>query len=569
MKGIGASPGIAIGVALVLKKEKAKITGTRLQTDDEFRSEQVKFQNAIDAAVTEIDKIKKSVSQDDGSVEILEVQIELLQDEQIKQDVIAKIISERKNANDAVIEVIQSAAETFRNMDDEYFSARAADVLDAGDRILKNLNEVSQSLSTIVEKNTIIIAEDILPSDTITMDISKIKGFATQSGGKTSHAAIIAKTRGIPAVVGCGNGLNSIQTNDTVIIDGDTGFVFVHPSEEMIAEYEQKQKKFLERIVLLHVLKNIPARTTDGFEIKLLANISYATDLEESFEFGSEGSGLFRTEFLFMDRNSLPGEEEQFIFYKNISQKAKGKPIIVRTLDIGGDKQLPYLDLPFEQNPFLGYRAIRISLDKQDIFITQLRAILRASVYGDLRIMLPMISSIDEIIQAKKILENVKGNLSSQNISFNKEIKLGIMVEIPSAAIIADILAPEVDFFSIGTNDLCQYTLAVDRMNEKVKYLYDPFNPGVLRLIENTIRQGKKYHHHVGMCGELAGDPLATLLLLGMGLTEFSMSAASIPEIKNIIINTSIANAQDVYLKAMAMKDSKTITAYLQEQIKR
>ncbi len=566
MKGIGASPGIAIGRALVIKKQVAVVRGILLQDEEAVQWEAEKFERAVKAAILEVEAIKAALAATrENNLDILETQVELLDDEQIKEDVIAKIKHEKKTANDAVIEVIDDAMEVFSNMKDEYFSARIADVQDAGNRILKHLNGALQTATQITEENTIIIAEDISPSDTIALDITKVGGFATQQGGKTSHAAIIAKAKGIPAVVGCGDELNIIKTNDWIIIDGTTGLVIADPSLNEIEAYTIKKNEYAAQAVLLKALKGVAATTTDGVQITLLANTGNAEDLEESFEYGSEGSGLLRTELLFMGRTSLPTEDEQFEFYKSVALKAKGRPVIVRTLDIGGDKPLPYFGLPAEQNPFLGYRAIRICLDRQDIFITQLKAILRASIFGNLKIMFPMICNVQEVRQAKGILEEAKKQLSAGNVAFNAAIPVGIMIEIPSAAVTADILAKEVDFFSIGTNDLCQYTLAVDRMNEKIKYLYDPFNLGVLRLIQNVIEQGRKHKIHVGMCGELAGDPAATLLLLGMGLNDFSMSATSIPYIKKIIINTSIAKAKGICSKVMAMDSSEDIINYLHE----
>jgi phosphotransferase system enzyme I (PtsI) len=568
MKGIGASPGIAIGKALVIKKQEPTVTGIALQSRDDVQQEIEKFEQAVRSAAEEIRAIKTSLPDDDSSLEILEIQIELLLDEQIREDVVRKITADNKNASDSVIEVIDQALETFRNMSDEYFSARAADVQDAGNRILRHLNGTLSGTSHAMGENTIIIAEDMSPSEAVTIDITKVSGIATQAGNRTSHAAIIAKAKGIPAVVGCGAGLTTINSDDPVIVDGTEGLVIVQPSQTILDEYIARKEGFAKQAVLLSSLKDVAAATTDGVSVKLLANISNADEMESSFSYGSEGSGLLRTELLFMGRDALPGEEEQFAFYREIALKAKGKPVIVRSLDIGGDKQLPYFNLPAEQNPSLGYRAIRICLDRKDIFITQLRAILRASIFGDLRIMLPMVSSVQEIRRAKEILQEVKADLSSTGIAFSKNIALGIMIEIPSAAVTADILAKEVDFFSIGTNDLCQYTLAVDRMNEQVKHLYDPFNPGVLRLIQNVIEQGNKHGIHTGMCGELAGDVSATLLLLGMGLREFSMSAASIPYVKNIILHNSVATAREICGKVMGMGSSQDIVHYLQEGTK-
>jgi len=567
ISGIGVSPGIAIGKAHVIKKQAVVLTSILLLNDEEITIAIEKFDNAVAVSVTEVETMMSSHNASQGSegLEILEAHIELLSDPQIREDVMEKIKTERKNVNDAVIEVIQAAVEIFKSMDNDYMSARAADIEDIGNRLVKNLASDIEA-SHEYEAGTIIIAEDLAPSDTISMDITKIAGFATQIGGKTSHAAIIAKSRGIPAVVGCGVDLKSVQDGDSLILDGQSGCIIINPGKELIENFETKRESWVKELNLLKSLKDTSANTADGTEIHLLANIADSAEMENALEFGAQGSGLFRTEFLFLGRNDFPSEEEQFEFYKAVALKAKGKPVTVRTLDIGGDKQLPYFNFPEEQNPFLGYRAIRLCLDRKDIFITQLKAILRASAFGKLKIMFPMIATMNEIQAAKAVLKEAMQMLKDQGVSFDNDIKIGIMIEIPSAAVIADLLAKEVDFFSIGTNDLTQYTLAVDRMNEKIKDLYDPFDPGVLRLIANVIEQGHKNHIEVGMCGELAGDPRATLLLLGMGLKEFSMSALSIPVIKNKIIKTNLADAQKTHQEVMQMDNSKDITNYLQEK---
>jgi phosphoenolpyruvate-protein phosphotransferase (PTS system enzyme I) len=569
MFGIGVSPGISIGQAHVIKKIAAVSSGIILDTFEAKKIEIEKFNTAVKSAVNEVEGIKtnKHLNLKSEDIEILDTQIEFLNDPQIKSDVLDKINNENKTANDAVIDVIVAAVLMFKNLDDEYFRARAADVQDIGNRIVKHLNN-NWSANQEFDENTILIAEDIAPSDTITLDITKISGFATQLGGKTSHAAIIAKAKGIPAVVACGNGLKQIENNDTIILDGSTGEVIISPDQNTIETYKAKQIDFIKKSSLLKSLKELPATSTDGKNVNLFANISNADDLEQVFENGGEGVGLLRSELLFMSRNSFPGEDEQFQFYKQVALKSRNKPVIIRTLDIGGDKQLSYFGIPHENNPFLGYRAIRICLNQKDIFLTQLKAILRASAFGKLKIMFPMICNVEEVRQAKACVQQVKDELTLSGIMFNNSIELGIMIEIPSAAMISDILAKEVDFFSIGTNDLCQYTLAVDRMNEKVAGLYNHFNPGVLRLIDNVIKQAHNQKKHVGMCGEMASDPLAALLLLGMGLDEFSMGAASIPYIKNIIISNSMTKAREIYGRVMEMDNSDSITSYLQEVLK-
>src|SRR5258708_6333794 len=580
MKGIGVSPGISIGRACVIRKKAAMLTGILLQDEAAVLADISAYDAAVKAAVQEveilIDRGRSSLPQE--SLDILETQIELLGDPQIRSNVVRKITDDKKNVNDAFIEVVRDTVQLFKNMQDDYLSARASDIDDIGARILKHLpasgvsgdsgqsgQEGGQVNGQSCVPDTILIAEDITPSDTITMDTTHIIGFATRAGGKTSHAAIIAKSRGIPAVVGCGDDLSLVADQDMIILDGLNGLVFVNPDPETIAGYQLKKAAYSQQSGLLGTLAAIPACTTDGVVIKLLANIGEAGDLVQVFDKGGEGVGLLRTELLFMKRNSFPTEEEQFEFYKKIALGAGTKPVTVRTLDIGGDKQLSYFRLPAEQNPFLGYRAIRISLDREELFITQLKAILRASAFGNFKIMFPMIGNIRELRLAKAALAKAKSELSAEHRAFDSTIATGIMIEIPAAALTADLLAGEADFFSIGTNDLCQYTLAVDRMNERVKDLYDPFDPGLLRLIRFTIEQGLKNNIPVSLCGELASDPLATLLLLGMGLTEFSMSAPSIPFIKNIINNNSLSKAKEVVKKVMGMDNSQDIVTYLQE----
>lgn len=568
INGIGVSPGIAIGKAFVLKKMEARVNGLRLNNEDEILQEIKDFDHAVKLATHEIENIKANgtIKLNGEELAILETQIELITDPQIREDVMEKICAEKINANDALLQVVDAIVQLFENMDDEYMRARSSDMKDITSRILKHLNKTETVLHRF-EPDTILIAEDLTPSETITMDARFITGLATQTGSKTSHTAIIARSKGIPAVVNCGPQLEEIRDNDVIIIDGSKGILHVNPNENVLREYQILVIDYQKQAAVLKLLKDKSAITLDGTKIILSGNISSATELESIFGHGAEGVGLLRTEMLFMNRDGFPDEEEQFECYKTIALNARGKQVIVRTIDIGGDKHLPYFNLPAELNPFLGYRAIRICLDRKDLFIIQLKAILRASAFGNLKIMFPMISNITEIREAKKILEEAKSLLRLQNISFDTNIQVGIMIEIPSAAITADILAEEVSFFSIGTNDLCQYTLAVDRMNEKISHLYDPFNPGVLRLIKNVIDQGRKHNIHVGMCGEMASDPLATQLLMGMGLEAFSMSATSIPTIKKIVLSGSMAKAKEICERVMEMNNSAQIISYLAQTL--
>jgi len=564
IKGIGVSPGISIGKARWLNKMKGVATGVLLQNEEGILEATILFETAIRLSVEEIEALleERNASLSEEEMAILEIQVELITDPQLNDDVLALIRVDKKNANDALLEVIASLVKLFESMEDEYMRARSADMKDAGDRIWKNLHKHQTSLQNY-EPGTIIIAQELAPSDTIGMDLRYIAGFATQAGSSTAHTAIIARAKGMPAVVGCGIALNDVKDGALLILDGKAGEVYCNPDNEIIEIFREKQARFIRLNEELKQLKNVPAITTDGTKITLLANIGGVDDLEAINDNGGEGVGLFRTELLFMERASFPSEDEQFELYKQVALRSKGRPLIIRTMDLGGDKDLPYFDLPVEQNPFLGYRAIRICLDRPDVFLAQLKAILRASVFGDVRIMFPMISGAQELRAAKSALEDAKRLLAGSGIPFNAQIKTGIMIEVPSAAITADILAKEADFFSIGTNDLCQYTLAVDRMNSKISYLYDPFDPAVLRLIGFVLDQAAKHGIPAGMCGELAGDPLATKLLLGMGLRDFSMSAATIPAIKKIIISASLEEAKRVYETVKQMDNSETIKAYL------
>jgi phosphotransferase system enzyme I (PtsI) len=566
MMGIGVSPGFAIGRAFWLRKQTARLSGLLLADGAAVDKEAGVYREGVVAAMAELSLLMASASADEAA--ILEVQVELLQDPAWEEEVIRRIAEEKLPAGDAVLLTMEQFVALFENMDDEYLRARAADMKDIGGRVFRQLAELGQlpglpggrlsglpgsgqlpglagggemsgSLtggSLPAGDGWIVVAEDLTPSDTMGLDGDRVVGFVTQSGGKTSHAAIVARIKGLPAVAGIGEELESIKDGDELVLDGESGIVLVNPSEEVVLDYYRKKAVFIERQQLLRSLKDRVAQTRDGVKVHLQANIATAADMDQALAFGAEGVGLLRTELLFMQRDSMPTEEEQFTFYKNVLLRSGGRPVTIRTLDIGGDKPLPYLDLPREENPFLGYRAIRICLDRKDLFLTQLRAILRAGVFGSCRIMFPMISSVEELLAAKAMVAAARAELSREGTPFAADVPVGIMIEIPSAALTADILAKEADFFSIGTNDLCQYTLAVDRMNEKIAALYDPFHPAVLRLIRMVIEEGHRAGIPVGMCGELAGDVRATEMLFRMGLREFSMNAPSIPEVKEIII---------------------------------
>lgn len=545
MNGIGVSPGIAIGRAYLLRRQKQQVSGLLLADEAAVGREMSLYRGAVKAAMDELEALTAGASgrMSLAEAEILAVQVELLQDPSWDEEVIRRIEEEKMPARDAVLLATEQFVQLFQQMEDAYFQARAADVQDVGSRVVRLLG--GEAVMGMPEgEGWIVVAEELSPSDTMALDTSRVAGFVTQAGGKTSHAAIVARLRGLPAVVGVGAALTSVVDGDEVVLDGVSGVVLVNPASALVGEYRSMRTAFLQHRQLLQSLKDREAVTSDGVRVHLQANIATAEDMEQALEQGAEGVGLLRTELLFMERDRFPTEEEQFDFYKNVLLRSGGWPVTIRTLDIGGDKSLPYFGLPKEDNPFLGYRAIRICLDRKDLFLTQLRAILRASVFGKCRIMFPMIGSVEELREAKAMVAKARAELTAEGIAFAAELPVGIMIEIPSAALTADLLAKEADFFSIGTNDLCQYTLAVDRMNEKIAALYDPFHPAVLRLIRMVIEEGRKAGIPVGMCGELAGDVQATVLLLGMGLREFSMSAASIPEIKNVIIHTGAASKE-------------------------
>lgn len=538
------------------------------EDDPSDLSEVAKFDNAVQASAGELQAVidNKGSGLQAEETEILETQIEFLRDPQIRTGVLKKIAEEHLPVYEALTLVIHELKAVFDNMDDEYMRARSADIQDIGNRLLRHLSGSSELTVIPPGRDIIIIAEDISPSETIAMNPEHIAGFATRTGAAASHTAILARAKGIPAVVACGEELNLIRNDDMIILDGRKGIVLVNPDSRCLEDYIRLKAENARRAEQLRSLKDMAAVTADGTEIELLGNISDVDELRNVMAHGGRGVGLLRTEMLFMGRHSYPDEEEQFEFYRSIAESAGDLPVIVRTLDIGGDKQLDYFDIPAEQNPFLGYRAIRICLDRPDLFITQLKAILRASVYGNLKIMFPMISCVGELKEAKLIMEATKAQLRKNAVAFRENIETGIMIEVPSAALTADILAREADFFSIGTNDLCQYTLAADRMNEKVGHLYNPYDPAVLRLIKYVIEQANKNNIGVGICGEMASEPLAVKLLLGMGLRHFSVSASSLPDVKQLILNANIDEARSLCEKVMEQDSAENVIRFLQER---
>lgn len=534
-KGIAASIGYAIGQVFIKENKEIKIEGKIIKDID---VEKNRLNKAVIASKEQILKIKERAEKGLGrdKADVFESHIMLLDDPEFIGAVIMHIESNKINAEQALNQVVGMYIDIFHSIEDEYMRERAVDVKDVGDRVLSNLlGEFTYDLNGLKE-NTIIAAHDLTPSDTAQLDKSKVIGFMTDVGGKTSHSAIMARTLEIPAVVGLIDITKNVKNGDTVILDGEEGIVLVNPDKATIAKYTKKKEALKKKSEEFKKLINLPTVTKGGKQVKVVGNIGKPEDIHKVLENGGDGVGLFRTEFLYMNRDDMPSEEEQFEAYKYVARKGEGKSIVVRTLDIGGDKSLPYMPLPREMNPFLGYRAIRLCLGRKDIFKVQLRALIRASAFGNIKIVFPMISSLEEFLEAKKVLKECMDELRSEGKDFNENLEVGIMVEVPSVAICADELAKYVDFFSIGTNDLIQYTLAADRMNEKVSYLYNPKHPAVLRLIKMTIEAAHKEGKWCGMCGEAAGDEDMIPTLLEYGLDEFSMSATSILKAKHIIM---------------------------------
>lgn len=527
INGIAASDGVAIAKAYLLVEPDLSFTNEKVtDTDAEIQ----KFRNALEASKIELTKIRNNAEKQLGpdKAAIFDAHLLVLDDPELIQPIEDKIANEKVSAPEALDEVTSQFITIFESMDNEYMRERAADIRDVSKRVLAHLLGVELPNPSMIDESVIIVGNDLTPSDTAQLNKEFVQGFVTNIGGRTSHSAIMSRSLEIAAVVGTKSVTKEVKQGDMVIVDGITGDVIVDPTEDELIAYQNKRERFFEDKKELQKLRDAETVTIDGEHAELAANIGTPDDLYGVMENGAEGIGLYRTEFLYMGRDQMPTEDEQFEAYKKVLETMKDKRVVVRTLDIGGDKELPYLNLPKEMNPFLGYRAIRLCLDQQDIFRIQLRALLRASAYGKLNIMFPMVATINEFRDAKAILLEEKENLKNDGHDVSDEIELGIMVEIPSTAALADIFAKEVDFFSIGTNDLIQYTMAADRMSERVSYLYQPYNPAILRLVKQVIEASHKEGKWTGMCGEMAGDETAIPLLLGLGLDEFSMSATSI-----------------------------------------
>ncbi|HDJ7341724.1 TPA: phosphoenolpyruvate--protein phosphotransferase [Staphylococcus aureus] len=528
IKGIAASDGVAIAKAYLLVEPDLTFDKNEKVTDVE--GEVAKFNNAIEASKVELTKIRNNAEVQLGAdkAAIFDAHLLVLDDPELIQPIQDKIKNENANAASALTDVTTQFVTIFESMDNEYMKERAADIRDVSKRVLSHILGVELPNPSMIDESVVIVGNDLTPSDTAQLNKEFVQGFATNIGGRTSHSAIMSRSLEIPAIVGTKSITHEVKQGDMIIVDGLNGDVIVNPTEDELIAYQDKRERYFADKKELQKLRDADTVTVDGVHAELAANIGTPNDLPGVIENGAQGIGLYRTEFLYMGRDQMPTEEEQFEAYKEVLEAMDGKRVVVRTLDIGGDKELSYLNLPEEMNPFLGYRAIRLCLAQQDIFRPQLRALLRASVYGKLNIMFPMVATINEFREAKAILLEEKENLKNEGHDISDDIELGIMVEIPATAALADVFAKEVDFFSIGTNDLIQYTLAADRMSERVSYLYQPYNPSILRLVKQVIEASHKEGKWTGMCGEMAGDETAIPLLLGLGLDEFSMSATSI-----------------------------------------
>lgn len=561
IKGIAVCPGIALGKALILKEEELIIEKREIV---DIAAEKTKFTNALLKSKEDLERIKNKVLKELGEdkAEIFQAHLMILEDPELVDPTLAKIET-GLNAEFAFSEIANQMIDIFESIEDEYLKERAADVRDISKRILTYILEKEMIDVSNLSEKVILVADDLTPSVTASMDKDMIEGFLTNIGGKTSHTAIMAKTLEIPAIVGLKDITERVKNGDMIAFNGGTGEVMINPSEDEKNAFSNEKTKFENFKREMRELIGKKSITKDGKELELAGNIGTPNDIKGLLENDAEGVGLYRTEFLYMNRNAFPTEGEQFEAYRKVLKAMKNKPVVIRTLDIGGDKNLEYLNLSKETNPFLGYRAIRYCLDRKDIFTTQLRALLRASVYGKLRIMFPMISSLEELLEAKKMLNSAKEELLNEKIEVSDSIEVGMMIEVPSAAIISDQLAKHVDFFSIGTNDLIQYTTAVDRMNEKISYLYNPLNPGVLRLIKMVIDNAHKEGIWAGMCGEMAGDQKLIPILLGMGLDEFSMSPISILPARKLVSSLSLEEAKKISDKVLSLGSANEIDEFL------
>ncbi|MCB6608770.1 phosphoenolpyruvate--protein phosphotransferase [[Clostridium] symbiosum] len=567
-RGTGASAGIGIGRAVILKEEQLVIENTAVE---DAEAEKLRFKKAVEQSIADVSVLAEDMASRIGEkeAEILNGHLMLLQDPMLTGEIENQIENDKVCSEFAVETVCNMYADMFASMDDELMQQRAADMRDIKTRMQKLLLGVQSVDVSLLPAGTILMAEDLTPSVTAGINPSNVTGIVTELGGRTSHSAILSRALEIPAVVAAAGILSEVKDGDELILDGETGEIFLNPDSSLRAEYEQKRSVYLQEKEELKKYIGMSSTTKDGVTVEVAANIGKPEDVDRVIAYDGEGIGLFRTEFLFMDRNEMPTEEEQFEAYQKVAVAMKGKPVIIRTLDIGGDKEIPYMGLKKDENPFLGYRAIRFCLDrKDDIYRPQLRALLRASAFGNIKIMVPMVTCIEEYREARALVTDIMKELDEKGIAYNKEIQVGIMVETAAASLMADVFAKEVDFFSIGTNDLTQYTMSVDRGNDKVSYLYSTFNPAVLRSIRHIIECGRREGIMVGMCGEAASDPLMIPLLLAFGLNEFSMSASAILKARKYITEYSVEELKAVADKAMSLVTAAEIEQLMKEFVR-
>jgi phosphotransferase system enzyme I (PtsI) len=570
LKGIGVSPGFAVGKAFVRHSDDPFVVAPRNIPDTEVSREIARFEDALTRTRAEILGIRKKILNQIGreSSDIFNAHLMILEDRTLIEDVIALIKERGISCEYAFSTILQRYFHAFSQIDDEYLKERISDIKDIGRRLLNNLYGEREDLGLLKERG-IIVSHDLSPSDTAMMDKNKVLAFVTEIGGPTSHTAILGRSMEIPAVVGVDHVTSKVKTGDRLIVDGTHGLIIIDPDDNTIDEYTRKEKHFIETITELDKLKDMPAETTDGKRISLGANIEFHDEIPSVISHGADGIGLYRTEYFYMNRSDLPGEEEQYRAYKQVAERIFPNSVIVRTLDLGGDKFLSSLDVPHEMNPFLGWRAIRFCLTRVDVFKVQLRAILRASAHGKLKVMYPMISNVTEIRQANEILAECKEELKKEGLAFDAAIEVGAMIEIPSAAITSDALAREVDFFSIGTNDLIQYTLAVDRVNEKIAYLYEPTHPAILELIRMVVANAHKHKKWVGTCGEMSGDPAIAVLLLGLDIDEISTSPFVVPKVKRAIRAVSFKDAQAIAFQALKFHTGDEVRKFIDGELNR
>jgi len=564
LEGIPAAPGIVIGTVFIVSSDTTKVSEVTLSRD-RVSDEIQKFHRAVELTRQELSEIQVKAKQKIGQQgeDIFDVHQLILDDKVISDQVIQRIQEERKNADFIYSDVLRKYQQSLETVDNDYFRGRLTDINDVKRRLISNIQGKNNHVTYHLKEPAVIVAHDLTPSDTVLLDRRKVLAFATDKGGKTSHAAIMARSLEIPSVVGLKEISCQAQNGDTIIVDGLNGIVIVRPSSALMNKYLKLRSQYHELTKELSKIRNLPGRTLDGKDVELSANLEFADEINSIINYGARGIGLYRTEYLYLAKQELPTEEEEFLEYYKVASTVNPHPVIIRTLDIGGDKNPRSFQFPLEENPFLGWRAIRFCLEEVGIFKTQLRAILRASVMGNVKILLPMIAAVEEIQKARQIIEEVKLELRHEKIPFDANIEIGAMIEVPSAAVMADVIAEEVNFLSIGTNDLIQYMLAVDRGNIRIAHLYKRLPPSVLRMIKTIVDKGHGKGVWVGMCGEMAADPLATLILIGLELDELSVTSAMLPEIKNIIRSVTFADAQRIAEKALSMKTSEQVENYI------